>query len=556
MVVRKLIRNSSTLCKYIGIPLLIAGMSFSVQAEASTDHDGDGLIDSIDTDDDNDGMLDSWELFYALDSLNSADAAHDADGDGRSNLEEHVAQTNPLVADTLPAFPVAYEVTTIAAYAFAADINDAGDVVGRSCSQCGQAGQSWLYTDVTGLQQYTPSAYYRLLSYGINNSQEIVGTTGSNNWAYSSFQWTAAGSFIYPPTSSRAIARANSNTSYVVGELLDQDQAFLWRNGEPVQMLGTLGGAVSCMVHPFWGAPFDRCANSVGMDVNDSGNVVGYSYLPNSVRRAFAYTSGNGMVDMGTLRADNLGVSEAAGINELNQAVGYAAAATGYSGAFVYDLTGTGMVALPGLGSTAAAHAINDSNVIVGTAHKDVVGSVAVVWKNGVIRDLNELIPSDSGWVLRSAVGINAQGQIIGDGTHNGIYAVFRLEPYSVDSDGDGILDDVDACPNEDSTGFDANQDGCIDTINGLIELLRTLVQEGVISPELETALIIKVDRAEKSSDKENICAAVSQLNAFKNHVVAQQGDKITAEASTMLIEYADTLITGLEALTAPPPSC
>ena len=35
------------------------------------------------------------------------------------------------------------------------------------------------------------------------------------------------------------------------------------------------------------------------------------------------------------------------------------------------------------------------------------------------------------------------------------------------DTDGDGIPDDVDACPNENATGFDADGDGCIDDTDG-----------------------------------------------------------------------------------------
>lgn len=44
---------------------------------------------------DHDGMADDWELLHGLDPLNPADAALDADGDGRSNLEEFVAGTLP-----------------------------------------------------------------------------------------------------------------------------------------------------------------------------------------------------------------------------------------------------------------------------------------------------------------------------------------------------------------------------------------------------------------------------------------------------------------------------
>jgi len=38
---------------------------------------------------------------------------------------------------------------------------------------------------------------------------------------------------------------------------------------------------------------------------------------------------------------------------------------------------------------------------------------------------------------------------------------------YAPDTDGDGILDDIDACPFEDATGFDLDGDGCIDDSDG-----------------------------------------------------------------------------------------
>jgi hypothetical protein len=46
--------------------------------------------------------------------------------------------------------------------------------------------------------------------------------------------------------------------------------------------------------------------------------------------------------------------------------------------------------------------------------------SRAFLWKDGVMVDLNDLIPKDSPWVLQSAAGVNASGQIAGQGLING----------------------------------------------------------------------------------------------------------------------------------------
>ncbi len=56
-------------------------------------------------DSDSDGMDDAYELAYrpVLNPLNAADADLDSDNDGRTNVEEYRARTNPLVANPPPA---------------------------------------------------------------------------------------------------------------------------------------------------------------------------------------------------------------------------------------------------------------------------------------------------------------------------------------------------------------------------------------------------------------------------------------------------------------------
>ncbi len=53
-----------------------------------------------DFDTDKDGMPDLWEQQYGLNIDNAADADEDSDQDGLSNLEEYLAGTNPLLADS------------------------------------------------------------------------------------------------------------------------------------------------------------------------------------------------------------------------------------------------------------------------------------------------------------------------------------------------------------------------------------------------------------------------------------------------------------------------
>ncbi len=51
-------------------------------------------------DSDGDGIADWWEVAYGLDYLKATDASEDPDGDGLTNLFEYYAGTNPLLPDT------------------------------------------------------------------------------------------------------------------------------------------------------------------------------------------------------------------------------------------------------------------------------------------------------------------------------------------------------------------------------------------------------------------------------------------------------------------------
>jgi hypothetical protein len=52
----------------------------------------------------------------------------------------------------------------------------------------------------------------------------------------------------------------------------------------------------------------------------------------------------------------------------------------------------------------------------------------ATLWRGGAMIDLNDLI-TDPSWILESAVAVNASGQIVGTGIHNGNLRAFILTP-------------------------------------------------------------------------------------------------------------------------------
>lgn len=72
---------------------------FPVNAAEWLDTDGDRIGNNADLDDDNDRMPDGFEIAYAFDPLNPADAALDTDGDTLTNLQEYQRATHPRLKD-------------------------------------------------------------------------------------------------------------------------------------------------------------------------------------------------------------------------------------------------------------------------------------------------------------------------------------------------------------------------------------------------------------------------------------------------------------------------
>jgi probable HAF family extracellular repeat protein len=74
------------------------------------------------------------------------------------------------------------------------------------------------------------------------------------------------------------------------------------------------------------------------------------------------------------------------------------------------------------------ANDINDDGQVVGALQTG-QNYHAFIWANGQMQDLNSLIPTDSGWVLTEAQGINDKSQIVGFGVINGQTRAFLLSP-------------------------------------------------------------------------------------------------------------------------------
>lgn len=255
---------------------------------------------------------------------------------------------------------------------FAADINDAGWVVGASDAGTTRM-RAFLYDGAAMRDLGTLPGADGSQANGINAAGHVVGESGS--------------------------------------------RAFLFENGM-MRDLGTLPGGDS----------------GSASAINDRGQVAGRStsdevyedeFFTVKVSRAVTWESGT-IKNLGTLPEQPQ--SEAMGINNLGQIVG----ATHWVGGadfplpFLHD-TATGETRQ--LGDTddsgGEAIAINDAGLVVGSADFG-----AFLYEDGTMLDLNGLIAADSGWMLEVATDINERGWIVGVGSNDeGFSRGFLLTP-------------------------------------------------------------------------------------------------------------------------------
>jgi probable HAF family extracellular repeat protein len=179
--------------------------------------------------------------------------------------------------------------------------------------------------------------------------------------------------------------------------------------------LGTLGGT-------------DSQANGI----NDSGQVVGWSADNIGHQRAFLYKDGV-MKDLGTLGGGSN--SWANGINASGQVVGYSDTSSGDYHAFLYE---NGVMKDLGTLGGSSSHAMNisASGKVVGWSYTSNGAQHAFIYDASAatpkMEDLNTLIPADSGWTLTSASAINSDGQIAATGHKDGVGThAFLLSPTS-----------------------------------------------------------------------------------------------------------------------------
>jgi probable HAF family extracellular repeat protein len=215
------------------------------------------------------------------------------------------------------------------------------------------------------------------------------------------------------------VANMINNRGEVVGFAEDQTKdpgcpvfqfkPVIWKNGK-IQPLPTYPGD----------------PDGAALGINDNGQVVGVSgpcaaFNPNlglylSDSHALLWQDGT-VTDLGNLGGDGgFGGNHACAINNQGQVVGHSDL-TGDTTFHAYLWTKeTGMKDLETLQGDFASVAIgiNDRGEVVGASLAANFNPRAFLWKNGVMTDLNTLIPANSALHLLVAQSINSSGGIVG----------------------------------------------------------------------------------------------------------------------------------------------
>jgi probable HAF family extracellular repeat protein len=282
----------------------------------------------------------------------------------------------------------------------AGDVNDLGEVVGVAGGNRAFIWRNGTKTDLGTLGSGSSAS-----AAGLNEAGQVVGYSALTTppSGFHAVLWSNGSmTDLTPdvPANQTAAATAINEAGQVVGNIY-YSTAFLWQNGTRTS-LGHLGGGGSFVA-----------------DLNDDGVAVGSSYTDDLtplglMPHPFMWRNGV-MTDLGLLPGDEDG--GAAAINNLGQIVGSSGRTDpdtyeSFYRAFLYS-NGV-MTALPVPSWEAYAGDINDAGVVVGSmrAGGGFSNFHGWVYIDGVVTNLNTLIPAGTGLHIAYATAINNAGQI------------------------------------------------------------------------------------------------------------------------------------------------
>lgn len=315
-------------------------------------------------------------------------------------------------------------------------VNASGQVTGCSDNTTQQTdlcqgfapSDAYVWTSSTGMQSLGGlSGYDASVGFVINTAGTIVGfLVNTQSGRTHGFVWSQSSAIVDLGTlqggDAYSIADAINTQGIIVGESLVSNgdvHAVAWTvsgGSYHIKDLGILPGAP--YTYPYV--------------INDKLQVAGVAYFdPSGMKyHGFLATQSGGFKDLGTLPGG--GNSFADWINNKGVIVGFATSASFPNGVAVVWDTSRKIHAIGTLngGTSSYAGGINDLAQVVGESTVAGNASHAFIWTvNQGMKDLNDLIPSNSGWVLNHASTIGNDGRIVGYGTIQGATHGFLLTP-------------------------------------------------------------------------------------------------------------------------------
>lgn len=330
--------------------------------------------------------------------------------------------------------PTRYEVTHLGAGwadGISRDVNESGQVAGQGRNPTGQA-RAFLWEGGVTRDLGVPAGGNLSRARGINNSGDVVG-----EWRILVNGQQRFKAFLYEDGRMRDL-----NALIPGGTGWDLTGAQAINEAGQIVGSGTIGGETHAFVYENGAVndlgPILRQPYSAAWGVNDSGDVALGAGSAANQSGAFVYRDGV---------AENLGnpgpfpASEAVGLNDSGQVIGWSfnpGQSVPQGRAFLYGGGGAAGIEplepLPGDLYTRARD-VDERGRVVGWSRNDVVGAPqseqfsATLWEGGQVKDLNDLIPAESGWKLVDAYAINGSGQVVGSGYKDGSLQAFLLNP-------------------------------------------------------------------------------------------------------------------------------
>jgi hypothetical protein len=301
---------------------------------------------------------------------------------------------------------------------FETGINASGQVSGYVQDPTGNT-RAVLYTGTAWV--YVPGVTWGSTASGINIHGDIVGSrvVGPGTITHA-FRYNAASGQIddIPPlTSGRSSYGFGINDNGdVVGQTdvsMNLYRAFVARFGQSPVQLPSLGGT-----------------NDLACGINNFGQIAETTGTGGQ-HAARVEADGTTIEDAGTLDGPTGFASAACAIDDF----GHIGGSSSYNGfaqfhAYRWD-PGDPVMADAGLSSVLGNVYSIAGGVSVGyyqTSGAPLARALMYTDANGAV-DLNTLLPANSGWVLIEVLGVNASGQMVGDGLYNGVPAVFLMSP-------------------------------------------------------------------------------------------------------------------------------